>query len=199
MEKTSIIKIKVLKTRPTQLALGMKEVQMRAEKLRSLKGKELEKYLEDHLAPIVKWQRHDFVVDRHHFLRSCWEADLEDAYGELKADLSHLSYAEMWQTMNSAHWVYPYDQFGNGPHPTTHLPEDVRGMADDPYRSLAWMIREKGGFLKVKEPFSEFIWANFLRKKLTVHPVIDGYDLCTKEGLKLCRSPEAKDLPGYKK
>lgn len=197
MEKT-LIRIKVLKVRPTQLALGMLEVQARAEKLRGLKGKDLEKQLEDHPVPLVKGKSHVFGVDRHHWLRSCWEADIDEAVGELRADLSHLSPEEMWATMSSAHWVYPYDQFGNGPHPTTHLPEDVRGMADDPYRSLAWLVREKGGYNKSPRPFAEFLWANYFRKCLKVHPVIDGFEVATKEAMKLCRNQDAKDLPGYK-
>jgi hypothetical protein len=42
--------------------------------------------------------------------------------------------------------VYPYCQFGEGPRKPLYLPRDIRGLADDPYRSLAWFVRKAGGF-----------------------------------------------------
>ena len=41
-------------------------------------------------------------------------------------------------------------------------------MADDPYRSLAWRLREAGFFRKVDVPFSEFKLANLFRALVTI-------------------------------
>ena len=63
------------------------------------------------------------------------------------------------------------DQFGLGPHEPRLLPEDIRGLADDPYRSLAWALRHAGAYEKTDLAFSEFKWADFLR---TAQPACSG-------------------------
>jgi len=39
-------------------------------------------------------------------------------------------------------------------------------LADDPYRSVAGELRRQGGFAKDTTPFSEFLWADFLRRRI---------------------------------
>lgn len=192
------MKMKVLDLRPTQMALGMKEVEYRVRKISGMKGKELEKYLHERRVPVV-FGAHSrvYIVDHHHLVRSCWEAGLEDVPVEKKADLSHLPLKELWDIMHGSHWIYPFDQLGNGPHDPIHLPENVRGLADDPFRSLAWIVREKGGFEKSEVPFAEFHWAGFFRKSLRLHPVADHPEETLKEAMELAKSPLAKHLPGY--
>ena len=63
--------------------------------------------------------------------------------GMKEADFTHLSFPNLWKTMHDSHWIFTHDQFGNGPHDPIHLPEDIRGLSDDPYRSLAWHIRKE--------------------------------------------------------
>jgi hypothetical protein len=49
-------------------------------------------------------------------------------------------------------------------------------LIDDPFRSLAGELRRAGGFAKDTTPFSEFLWADFLRRRVkrktveTQHP-----------------------------
>src|SRR5476651_713504 len=69
---------------------------------------------------------------------------------------------EFWKQLQSEGWIYLHDQFGKGPHAPELLPVDIRGMADDPFRSLAWELRQVKGYTKVDRPFCEFSWANFL-------------------------------------
>lgn len=189
----------VLDLRPTQMALGMREVQVRAKKLKDMKSSELEDHLKDNVVPIILGKKKRiYIIDRHHLTRACWEAGIEKVHCELKADLSDLSSEDLWKTMNQAKWIYPFDQFGKGPHDIKHMPEDIRGMANDPYRSLAWYVRQEGGFDKVKVPFVEFQWANYFRKHVRTFPSRDHMDESIKEALIVSRRPEAKDLPGYK-
>jgi hypothetical protein len=49
---------------------------------------------------------------------------------------------------------------GRGPLDVEQLPQKVTGLTDDPYRSLAWAVRKRGGFQKTTASFSEFQWAN---------------------------------------
>jgi len=54
------------------------------------------------------------------------------------------------------------------------LPERVAELEDDPYRSIAWYVRNRSdeeggpGFYKVNVEFFEFLWADYLRK----HPLV---------------------------
>ena len=45
-------------------------------------------------------------------------------------------------------------------------PGQGRRASDDPYRSLAGELRRAGGFAKDITPFSEFIWADYLRRRV---------------------------------
>ena len=192
------MKVKVLELRPTQMVIGMKEVDYRISKLRDFKKGDLDDYIKSHKVPAVLGPRgRTYLVDHHHLTRAAWEIGLEEMPVEIIADLSKLSYPEWWKELDKRRWFYPYDQFGHGPVDPIHLPESVRSFADDPYRSLAWAVREKGGYLKTDRPFAEFRWANFFRTQLDVHPVHDKFDDSVKKALELARSPAAAALPGY--
>jgi hypothetical protein len=98
--------------------------------------------------------------------------------------------------MKEKQWVYPYDQDGK-PCAISDLPKDIRGLADDPYRSVAWQVRERGGFEKTEKPFAEFKWADFFREHLKTHPLHHDFEEAVKEAMALAQSPEARRLPGY--
>ena len=191
------MKKSVLDLRPTQMALGMKEVDYRVKKINNMKDKVLEDYLQERRVPIILGPKaRVYLVDHHHLARSCWEVGVKEIPVEVKADLSHLSYEELWKVMQTSHWIYPFDQLGGGPHDPINLPENIKGLADDPYRSLSWMVREKGGYEKSEKPFSEFHWANFFRKNMRLHPVFDHLDTALDEALRLAKSEKAQHLPG---
>jgi len=77
------------------------------------------------------------------------------------------------------------------------LPEKIKMLQDDPYRSLAWLVRKNGGYKKTAIPFAEFKWARYFRKKIKLsgkkHAIKDALPLA----LELARDPEAENLPGY--
>lgn len=192
------MKMKILELRPTQMSVGMKEVEHRIKKMQGMKAKQLEDYLHERRAPVIKGAKgRNYIVDHHHLTRACWEMGMQEIPIEFKADLSHLSLSDLWKAMMASHWLYPFDQFGRGPHDPIQLPENIRGLADDPYRSLAWMVREANGYEKTDHPFCEFHWADFFRKNLKIHPVFDQYDDALKAAIKLAKSAEAKHLPGF--
>lgn len=188
----------VFDLRPTQFAVGMVEVERKVKKLRDLKERELQEYLEAHPVPVVlcrNGQAH--VIDHHHLVRACWEAGIEKVVTQIEADLSHLADKAFWEEMHKRKWVHPFDQFGNGPHDPANLPLNIRGLADDLYRSLAWAIREDGGFEKTSAPFCEFQWADFFRKKMTIERTEEGFKKAVPEAHKLAKSAEASHLPGF--
>ena len=180
------------------MAIGMKEVDLRIAKLKSMRGTEFSKYLSERKIPVVLGPRKRvYCVDHHHLLRACWEAGVKEVQAEVKADLSGHSFPAFWKALHKARWIFLYDQFGRGPHDPAQLPGSIRSLADDPFRSLAWLVREKGGYRKTERPFAEFRWAQFLRKHLKMHPVFDHMEGALREAMRRARRPAAAHLPGF--
>ena len=189
----------LLDLRPCQFVLGMKEVESKIEKIRKLKGKALRAYLDNHVIPLVRGpNREHYIIDHHHFLRACWELQIDDYSVHLMEDLSHLSEPDFWNKMVKRDWTYLHDQFGFGPHLPAALPVDIRCLADDPFRSLVWAVIDSGAIKKQAIPFFEFKWAAFFRLILPVrlHSKSD-FKKVTEEAVELATSRAADHLPGY--
>ena len=191
------MKKKVLDLRPTQTSLGLKEVENKVAKMKRMGAKRLAKYMKVKVVPIVLGPNKEiYLIDHHHHVRACWELGIKSVHVKVVADLSQISMHRFWEEMKNKKWVYELDQFGNricG----LYLPDNIKGLADDPMRSLAWMVREKGGFKKVDSPFSEFHWADFFRSYLRNYPRVVGYPASIKEAMKLCKCGGAESLPGF--
>ena len=192
------MKRRILALRPTQFAVGMREVDRRIQKFRALSGKKLDAYLRRHPVPVVVGpDRIDYLVDGHHHVRSCWEAGYRDIFIDVKADNSHMDELDFWDVMRKSSWTHLYDEFGGGPHEPQRLPEDIRGVADDPYRSLAWAVRRAGGYEKTSLVYAEFKWADFFRKNIHIAHGDVAFKRAVKDALRLCRSDKGRCLPGF--
>src|SRR6185312_2845933 len=93
-------------------------------------------------------------------------------------------------------WVYPYDSKGER-RQFKDLPKSVADLADDPFRSLAGELRRAGGFAKDVTPFSEFLWADFLRHRIRRRAVEKDFDTALSDALKLAKGHDANYLPGW--
>ena len=60
-------------------------------------------------------------------------------------------------------------------------------LKDDPFRSLAGELRRIGGFAKDTTPFSEFLWADFLRRNLSRKRVEADFDKALEKALALAK------------
>lgn len=185
--------------RPTQFAVGMKEVEMRAEKIRTQSSRKREDYLQAHIAPIVIGPGGiPYLLDHHHLARALQLSGTRPAlYAEVKENWSHLSEKEFWAKMNDSHWLYLYDETGRGPLDATALPHSIDALRDDPYRSLAWMVRTGGGYRETPDLFADFAWANFFRGRIPLDKQTNGLEEAVKTALPLAHSREARSLPGY--
>ncbi len=192
-------KISLLDLRPTQFVLGMKEIEAKISKMKKMKAKEMASYRKEHVIPVILGPKQEtYLIDHHHYLRACWELGIEEYDLKKVKDLSHLKEQEFWNLMIKNNWCYLNDQFGMGPHLPSMLPTDIRCLADDPYRSLAWALRELGFINKQNTPFFEFQWAAYLRQNLTIHlKSKSDFKDAVAEGKKLVRSKQAGHLPGY--
>lgn len=198
MKKTKK-KINILDLRPTQFVLGMKEIEAKLKKIRKFNAKQLEDYCSDHIIPVVIGPLNEYyMIDHHHFARACWEQNVEGFSIKIVEDLSHKSEKDFWNYMIAKEWTSLNDQFGLGPHSPNALPNDIRCMADDPYRSLAWAVIDAGHIKKHKLPFFEFKWAAFFRRNLEVNlHSKSNFKLAIKLAIELSRSKGAKELPGF--
>jgi hypothetical protein len=111
-------------------------------------------------------------------------------------DLTMVERDAFWGVMDNKRWVYPYDSKGER-RQFKDLPKSVADLKDDPFRSLAGELRRAGGFAKDITPFSEFLWADFLRRKVSRKNVDDDFDKAMEKAMGCARSRDAVYLPGW--
>ncbi len=189
----------LLELRPTQFVLGMKEIESKVSKMKGFSNKEMLAFCSDHPIPVVLGPKNQiFMIDHHHFARACWEQKVKDYSIKIIKDLSSKNERDFWNFMIRENWVYLYDQFGMGPHSPKALPSDVRCLADDPFRSLAWAVRDAGYIKKHDMPFFEFKWAAFFRLNLDIElHSKSNFKSAIALAIKLAKSKEARHLPGF--
>jgi len=184
---------------PTQTAVGMREVQMRMERMKAWSVKKRERFMKEKTAPIVIGPGNEvYLLDHHHLARLLLESKMLPAmYAEIKGNYSALSERDFWAAMKEHKWVYLFDEAGRPLDAPSHLPKRIMDLRDDPYRSLSWLVREQNGYREVDAPYLEFEWANFFRSRVTIEPGKEGCERAVPAALLVCHSPEAKQLPGY--
>jgi hypothetical protein len=111
-------------------------------------------------------------------------------------NLSGLDRDAFWTVMDNRNWMHPYDAEGVR-RPYRDIPKSVTDLIDDPFRSLAGELRRAGGFAKDTTPFSEFLWADFLRRRLKRKLLDHDFDHAIETALELAKSQDAGYLPGW--
>ena len=111
-------------------------------------------------------------------------------------DLSTLDTAAFWSVLDHKNLVYPFDANGRR-RDFAQIPKTVMQLKDDPFRSLAGELRRAGGFAKDITPFSEFLWADFLRRKIKRKAVEADFAAAMEHALRLAKSEQAEYLPGW--
>jgi hypothetical protein len=196
----SLCIVEVQSLHPTQFAVGYQEIEQRSKKVIKKNSEGLEKYLQKHIGKIVvSPDGKPYLIDRHHL--ACIMARTGRStviYATVEANFSGKTSDDFWKEMISRKWTYLYDENGKGPLSPHSLPATIKDLKDDPYRSLAWEVRERGGFSESDEPFSEFQWANYFRKKIKLNPD-SNMDQIIGKAITLSHAPEAHALPGYLK
>lgn len=182
---------------PTQLTVGMREVE-RKRKAWSEKGGPAKVHsLATHMVPVVLGPGGErFITDHHHLARALFEDGQKEVYVIVVGDLSHAEPGYFWNLMDYHGWTHPYDEKGRRCD-CADLPKSVKGLRDDPYRSLAGELRGLGGFTKDSTPFTEFVWADFFRTRIKRKALTDDFDEALKAAYAAAKSPEADFLPGW--
>jgi len=196
----AVKKQSILHLRPTQFALGMAEVEEKVAELHVLGRKQRLKYVKQHPIEVVRAPHRElYVIDRHHRLMALALIGVKKVRVKVSKDFSALrmSRGRFWRFLSTRHMTHLYDQFGDGPRDPLYLPIDVRGLGDDPYRSLAWMAERAGAIRPSNVPYYEFKWAQLFRLHKLLSP--DGRARLRRalpQAIHLCRSRAARALPG---
>jgi hypothetical protein len=188
--------VAVADLRPTQMTVGMREVH---EKQKMWRDKEAhgDTYLGKHLIPVLLGPKgRPYVIDHHHLTRALLEEGVEHIATTVVADLSSLAKDEFWVFVDNRAWCHPYDEDGKR-RPFDDIPRTLKEMKDDPFRSLAGELRRAGGYAKDTTPFSEFLWADFLRRRMKAADVRQDFGAALSKALRLAKSPKAGYLPGW--
>ena len=189
--------VSILSLRPTQMTVGMKEVGEKRRRWREHKSKKRAKLLGTHMIPVVVGpDKQNYVIDHHHLARALHEEGEKNVLVSVIADLTMVDRKAFWVVLDNHRWVYPYDAKGER-RDYNDLPKDVTGLKDDPFRSLAGELRRAGGFAKDTTPFSEFLWADFLRRRMSRKTVDKDFEKAIEQALSLGKSKDAVYLPGW--
>jgi len=183
--------------RPTQLTVGMREVEAKRKLWREIAAKEGGKFLGKHMIPTVLGPKaRHYVVDHHHLARALHDEGVKDVAVTLIANLSKLDGDAFWTVMDNRSWMHPFDSKGERRH-YEDIPKRMADLVDDPFRSLAGELRRAGGFAKDTTPFSEFLWADFLRRRMKRKTVERDFERTVEKAIKLAKSEDAAYLPGW--
>jgi hypothetical protein len=192
-----LIPVAITDLRPTQITVGMREVNAKRKAWRETSNKKGEKFLGKHMIPVILGPKgRHYVIDHHHLARALHEEGVKDVAVTTVANLSNLEIDSFWFVMDNRNWMHPFDDQGRR-REYRDIPKSVTEMVDDPFRSLAGELRRLGGFAKDTTPFSEFIWADFLRRRLKRKSVDKDFNGALEQALELAKSEDAGYLPGW--
>mgnify|MGYP003601662309 CR=1 FL=1 len=195
--KPQLVKARLNKLLPTQITVGMAEVALKRAHWASLGRKARAAALADHWFPgIIGPEGRHYIVDHHHFGLALHQEGVKTVSLMILKDLSWLEPLHFWHVMDHHQWVHPYDSEGLR-RDFSAIPRHLSGLRDDPYRSLAGELRSAGGYAKDVTPFSEFLWADFLRSRIAPASLQKNFPKALAQALKLARSQQARYLPGW--
>jgi len=189
--------VPVLELRPTQMTVGMREVKEKRQRFREEKEKKQREMIGKHMIPVVLGpDKRYYVVDHHHLARALHDEGIKDILVAVIGDLSMVQKDAFWGVMDNKRWVYPYDVRGER-RPFKDIPKSVKDLKDDPFRSLAGELRRAGGFAKDTTPFSEFLWADFLRRQISRKVAEGHFSKALEKAMALAKTHDAIYLPGW--
>jgi len=188
---------RISELRPTQMTVGLREVERKRREWRDHAREGGREYLGRHMIPVVIGPRQrPWMIDNHHLVRALHDEGIEEVLVHVVADLSMVAGRLFRTFLDNRNWLHPYDAKGHR-QPVSKLPKHIGGLLDDPYRSLAGALRRAGGYAKDETPYSEFLWADFLRRHVPAHDIEHDFERACDKALKIARQAKASYLPGW--
>ena len=183
--------------RPTQITVGMREVESKRQHWRTVGEDKRPKFLARHIVPVIEGPKSRlYVTDHHHLTRALLEEGATEVQVIVTAKLDKLDKDAFWIFLDNRGWLHPFDENGKR-RDYDAIPRGIADLVDDPFRSLAGELRRVGGYAKDTTPFSEFLWADFLRRRIKRKSVENDFTNAMEEALRLAKSGDADFLPGW--
>ena len=190
--------VKIDELRPTQLTLGLEDVNKRANRMAELDADDLNKLLSRKSIPhVIGPGKEIYIVDHHHLCRALYSIGQKNAVlGEELADWSELEIRSFWKKMDISGYCWAIDSEGHR-RPYSAIPKHVCQLTDNAWRSLARAVRGHA-FKNEDTPFQEFIWGDYFRTFMSERLLLQDFELAKKVATAVAHLKEAEDLPGYK-
>jgi hypothetical protein len=189
--------VPIIELRPTQITVGMREVRAKQKSWQQQEAKKRAEFLGRHMIPVIRGPKDRlYVLDHHHLSLALHNEGVENVLVSAVVDLRTLSKDEFWVYLDNRCWAHPYDASGRR-RDFDDIPGKISGLKDDPFRSVAGELRRIGGFAKDTTPFSEFLWADFLRRQIKRKTVEVNFSHALEKALQLAKSRDAGYLPGW--
>lgn len=194
--------VQICDLHPTQLCVGYQQVYEKERKLKKLNKSDRKSFLKDRQVPVIIGPcTKMYLIDHHHLCRAVYNLDIDEVYTTVIDNCSEMSCNDFWDYMVKKEYVWLHNNNGEMLDLDEFLellPKHIKDLKDDPYRSIAGVIRKQGGYQKVTKPFTEFVWAEYFRKRLDLPNVSKDFpDDIVNSALKLAKLPEASNLPGF--
>src|ERR1700689_140487 len=151
--RPSVRPVPISDLRPTQITVGLGEVELRRSHWRQQQGKKAARFLGKHMIPVILGPSgHHYLIDNHHLARALYDEGVKSVLTLVIADLRKLETEAFWFVMDNRDLLHPFDEQGRRcSH--TDLPGSVKDLRDDPFRTLAGELRGARGFAKETIPF----------------------------------------------
>jgi hypothetical protein len=183
--------------RPTQITVGMREVKAKRKAWRIRESDDGAEFLGRHMIPVILGPKNrPYIIDHHHLALALQEEGVKNVLVTVVANLSRLETDAFWFVLDNHNWMHPFDDEGRR-RGYEEIPKSVKDMIDDPFRSLASELRLVGGFAKDTTPYSEFLWADFLRRRIKRKTIEADFRRALEQARKLAKSEDATYLPGW--
>lgn len=170
-----------------------------------LDSRELSEWIETKPLRVIAVSDEDLrVIDGHHMARILYLLGKHEAKVIVYFDEAflELSEDEIWNLFKQNGWIHLRDRDRNSIHPN-EIPRFIGDLNDDPFRSLAWMLKKLKAFKKTGVSFQEFIWADFLHSEFAEQGL--DVDFSSREGYRnalkvsveiIAQKLEVLELPG---
>ena len=128
-----------------------------------------------------------YILDRYHQLCALAAEGVADVQVSVVEDLRGFEWVGFWRTLDRRGWCRPRDAEGQR-QDYSYIPTTIDGLVDDPFRSLARALRRAGGYAKQQTPFSDFLWADFLRGQVARTLINDDFEAALRAAMALARN-----------
>jgi hypothetical protein len=187
--------------RPLQGAIGIEEARDKAKRIATEPKKEWQSLAGDPIKVIRGPGNSLYITDHHHGAYAWQLAGHPIALCKIENIPQFSTEAEFWSGLVQDRLARLADENGK-PITPAQLPSRLELLPDDPYRTLAWLLRKRHGFCRSEMPqkeFAEFIWADWLRGRpeLSAASVRSSAASVLPTALALARSASAQAMPGY--